>query len=199
MIGKEGQEIDLRGLLAALTSLFLLQASMPVLQSQPVQEESPDTTSSPVTALTLSFDKTVGTVGEEVSLPIQLTSTQDVDEPFTIILRFPPSQLKYKKLGVASQPRKAGWKLDPELRKAPAAFDMHFLEIAVQPGPGEFLPLGGLLAFAYFQIVESVLEHTIELAPSIKTTGDSTLEFNTEPATITALPASMFACFFYMH
>jgi len=138
-------------------------------------------------------------MGEEVSLPIHLSSTQDVDEPFTVILRFPPSKLKYNKLGVASQPRKEGWKLDPGLKKAPAAFDMHFLEIKVQPGPGEFLPLGGLLAFAYFQIVEAVPEHAIELAPSIKTTVGSSLEINTEPATITALPEAMFACFFYMH
>ena len=183
--------------LAVLTCLFLLQAAGPVLHSESLQEESLDTTSPPT--LTLAFEETVGAVGQEVSLPIQLTSTQDIDDPFTIILRFPPSKLEYNKLGVASQPRRAGWKLEPELRKAPPAFDMHFLEISVEPGPGEFLPTGGLLAFAYFQILEAVPEHAVELAASIKISDESTLELNIEPATITALPEAAFACFFYMH
>lgn len=183
--------------LGVLTCLFLLQAAGPVLHSESLQEESLDTTSPPT--LTLAFEETVGAVGQEVSLPIQLTSTQDIDDPFTIILRFPPSKLEYKKLGVASQPRRAGWKLEPELRKAPPAFDMHFLEISVEPGPGEFLPTGGLLAFAYFQILEAVPEHAVELAASIKTSGENTLEVNIEPATITALPEAAFACFFFMH
>ena len=198
-MGKEGQNIGLRDAFAVLMCLCFLQAAGPGLRSQPLQDESPDTTSPTTPTLTLSFEETVGTVGEEVSLPIQLTASEDIDEPFTIILRFPPSKLEYKKLGVASSPRKAGWELEPGLRKAPAAFDMHFLEIAVEPGPGEFLPTGGLLAFVYFQIVEVVPEHIVELASSIKTTGDSALEVNTEPATITALPEAMFACFFYMH
>jgi hypothetical protein len=187
----------LKASLGVLTCLFLLQAAGPVLHSESLQEESLDTTSPPT--LTLAFEETVGAVGQEVSLPIQLTSTQDIDDPFTIILRFPPSKLEYKKLGVASQPRRAGWKLEPELRKAPPAFDMHFLEISVEPGPGEFLPTGGLLAFAYFQILEAVPEHAVELAASIKTSGENTLEVNIEPATITALPEAAFACFFFMH
>jgi hypothetical protein len=196
---KKGQNIDLRGLRVSLIGLFLLLAAGPGLRSQSLQEESPETPSASKPTLTLSFEKSVGTVGEEVSLPIQLTATEYFDEPFTIILRFPPSQLKYKKLGIASLPRKAGWKLDPGLRKAPAVFDMHFLEIAVQPGPGEFLPTGGLLAYAYFQLMEAVSEHTVELTASIKTTSNSTFEADTEPATITSLPEAMFACFFYMH
>ncbi|MEE8348252.1 MAG: hypothetical protein V3R94_01685, partial [Acidobacteriota bacterium] len=184
--------------LSALTYLVLLQAAGSGLQAQ-TKDESPETEAPKTIILTLSFEEAIGTVGEEVSLPIQLTATQDIADPFTIILRFPPSQLEYKKLGIASQPRSAGWKLDPKLRKAPAAFDMHFLEISTQPGPGEFLPEGGLLAFAYFQIVEAVQEHAVELTASIKTTGNSNYVVKTEPATITALPEAMFACFFYMH
>ena len=187
-----------RGLVAGACLLFL-QSAAPALHSQSLQDVSPDTASSPTPTLTLSFEEAVGTVGTEVSLPIQLSATHDLNEPFTIILRFPPSKLEYKKLGVASQPKRAGWKLEPGLRKAPAAFDMHFLEISVEPGTGEFLPTGGLLAFAYFQIVEAVPEHLVELTPSIKTSSDSELEVQTEPATINALPESMFACFFYMH
>ena len=188
----------MRASLTALTCLFFLQAQAgPALHSQSSQEGSPDIKSPPT--LTLAFEETIGAVGQEVSLPIQLTSTQDIDAPFTIILRFPPSKLEYKKLGVASQPRSAGWKLGPELRKAPPAFDMHFLEISVEPGPGEFLPTGGLLAFAYFQILEAVPEHSVEMAASIKTSGNSTLDLNIEPPTITALPEAAFACFFYLH
>ena len=197
-MGKQRKDARRSGLVAGACLLFL-QSAAPDLRSQSLQDASPDTASSTTPTLTLSFEEAVGTVGTEVSLPIQLSATHDIDEPFTIILRFPPSKLEYKKLGVASQPRRAGWKLEPGLRKAPTAFDMHFLEISVEPGPGEFLPTGGLLAFAYFQIVESVPEHAVELAPSIKTAGDSRLEVHTEPATINALPEAMFACFFYMH
>ncbi len=187
----------MRPSLAALTWLLFFQAAGPTLHSQSLQEETPGTPSPPT--LTLAFEETIGAVGQEVSLPIQITATQDIEDPFTIILRFPPSKLEYKKLGVASPPRKAGWKLKPELRKSPPAFDMNFLEISVEPGTGEFLPSGGLLAFAYFQIVEAVPDHAVELATSIKTSGDNPFEVNIEPATITALPEGAFACFFYLH
>lgn len=152
-----------------------------------------------VPTLTLSFEKTIGQVGQEVSLPLKITSFTPIKEPFKIILRFPPSKLEYTKLGIGQGPRKAGWKLESELKKAPIAFDMHFLEILAEPGEGDFLPEGGVLAFAYFRILEADVDHAIELSPSIKQLGEAPLEGKTEPAQITALPAGTFACFFYMH
>ena len=76
---------------------------------------------------------------------------------------------------------------------------MSFLEILATPDQGEFLPEGGLLAFIYFQILEIVPDHTLELTSSIKTISTSTIEVSTEPAIIMTLPEAMFACFFYMH
>jgi hypothetical protein len=116
-----------------------------------------------------------------------------------VILRFPPSKLEYVKMGIADGPRNSGWKLTPELRKSPPAFDMHFLEILAEPGEGDFLPAGGDLAFAFFRVLEADTEHAIELAPSIKQLGEAPLEVEAEPAEITALPEGTFACFFYLH
>jgi hypothetical protein len=107
--------------------------------------------------------------------------------------------LEYAKLGIGQGPRQAGWKLEPNLKRAPIAFDMHFLEILIEPGEGDFLPEGGELAFAYFRILEADTDHTIELSPSIKQLGDTPLKGKTEPVQITALPEGTFACFFYMH
>ena len=152
-----------------------------------------------VPTLTLSFEETVGQVGQEISLPLKITSSTPIKEPFQIILRFPPSKLEYAKLGIGQGPRKAGWKLESELKRAPIAFDMHFLKILVKPGEGDFLPEGGALALAYFRILEADVDHTIELSPSIKPLGDAPLEGKREPVQITALPEGTFACFFYMH
>lgn len=190
------KDSSLKTQLIILLFLFFVQTSFS-LNSQPLQSELIDTPSPPT--LSLSFEKTIGPVGEEISLPIQLKSDQKIDEPFTIILRFPPSKLEFKKLGIASQPRKEGWKLEVDLRKSPPAFDMSFLEIIATPDQGEFLPEGGLLAFIYFQILEIVPDHTLELTSSIKTISTSTIEVSTEPAIIMTLPEAMFACFFYMH
>ena len=128
-----------------------------------------------VPTLTLSFEETVGQVGQEISLPLKITSSTPIKEPFQIILRFPPSKLEYAKLGIGQGPRKAGWKLESELKRAPIAFDMHFLEILVKPGEGDFLPEGGALALAYFKILEADADHAIELSPSIKPLGDAPL------------------------
>ncbi len=152
-----------------------------------------------VPTLTLTFEEIIGQVGQEISLPLKITSSTPIKEPFQIILRFPPSKLEYAKLGIGQGPRKAGWKLEPNLKRAPIAFDMHFLEILIEPGEGGFLPEGGELAFAYFRILEADTDHTIELSPSIKQLGDAPLEGITEPVQITALPEGTFACFFYMH
>ncbi len=169
--------------------LFFLSASKAQQESQEAD----------VPTLTLSFEETVGQVGQEISLPLKITSSTAIKEPFQIILRFPPSKLEYAKLGIGQGPRQAGWKVESELRKAPIAFDMYFLEILVEPGEGDFLPQGGELAFAYFRILEADAEHSIEISPSIKQLGEAPLEGKTEPVQITALPEGTFACFFYLH
>ncbi len=183
-----------------LFCVFLLFLTAPkAQQEQQAPEEAPESQEAEVLTLTLSFEITIGQVGQEVSFPIKLTSSAAVKEPFQVILRFPPSKLEYAKLGIGQRPRQAGWKLESKLKKAPIAFDMHFLEILVEPGEGDFLPEGDELAFAYFRILEADTEHAIELAPSIKQLGESPLEVETEAAEIIALPEGTFACFFYMH
>ena len=183
-----------------LFSVFLFFLSAPKAQVEPqASEEAAESQEADVPTLTLTFEETVGQVGQEISLPLKITSSTAIKEPFQIILRFPPSKLEYAYLGIGQGPRKAGWKLEPELKRAPIAFDMHFLEIMVEPGEGDFLPEGGALAFAYFMILEADADHTIELSPSIKPLGDAPLEGKTEPIQITALPEGTFACFFYMH
>ncbi len=183
-----------------LFSVFLFFLNTPKAQQEPqASDELAESQGAEVTTLTLSFEVTIGEVGQVVSLPLKITSSAPIKESFQIILRFPPSKLEYAKLGIGQGPRKAGWKLKPELKQAPIAFDMHFLEILVEPGEGGFLPEGGELAFAYFRILEVVADHAIELSPSIKQLGEAPLEGKTEPAQITALPEGTFACFFYMH
>ena len=183
-----------------LFSVFLFFLSAPKAQQKPQASEEPsESQGTEVTTLSLSFEVTIGAVGQVVSLPLKITSSTPIKEPFQIILRFPPSKLEYAKLGVGQGPRQAGWKLKPELKQAPIAFDMHFLEILVEPGEGDFLPEGGELAFAYFKILEADVNHAIELSPSIKQLGEAPLEGKTEPVRITALPEGTFACFFYMH
>ncbi len=174
-----------------LLLVFPLFLSAPKAQVEPQEAE--------VITLTLSFEETISQVGQEISFPIKLFSSAPVKEPFQVILRFPPSKLEYVKMGVAQGPRDSGWKLTPELRQAPPAFDMHFLEILAEPGEGDFLPAGGALAFAYFKVLEADAEHAIELAPSIKQLGEMPLEVETGPAEITALPEGTFACYFYLH
>ncbi len=174
-----------------LLLVFPLFLSAPRAQVEPEEAE--------VITLNLFFEETIGQVGQEISFPIKLFSSAPVKEPFQVILRFPPSKLEYVKLGVADGPRNSGWKLTPELRKSPPAFDMHFLEILAEPGEGDFLPAGGDLAFAFFRVLEADTEHAIELAPSIKQLGEAPLEVEAEPAEITALPEGTFACFFYLH
>ena len=183
-----------------LFSVFLFFLSAPKAQVEPqASEETAESQEADVPTLTLSFEETVGQVGQEISLPLKITSSTAIKEPFQIILRFPPSKLEYTKLGIGQGPRQAGWKVESELRKAPIAFDMYFLEILVEPGEGDFLPQGGELAFAYFRILEADAEHSIELSPSIKQLGEAPLEGKTEPVQITALPEGTFACFFYLH
>ena len=183
-----------------LFSVFLFFLSALRAQVEPqTSEELAESQEADVPTLTLSFEETIGQVGQEVSLPLKITSSTPIKEPFQIILRFPPSKLEYAKLGIGQGPRKAGWKLEPELKRAPIAFDMYFLEILVEPGEGDFLPEGGELAFAYFRILEADADHAIELSPSIKQLGEAPLEGKTEPVQITALPEGTFACFFYMH
>ncbi len=183
-----------------LFSVFLFFLSAPKAQVEPqASEETAESQEADVPTLTLSFEETVGQVGQEISLPLKITSSTAIKEPFQIILRFPPSKLEYAKLGIGQGPRQAGWKVESELRKAPIAFDMYFLEILVEPGEGDFLPQGGELAFAYFRILEADAEHSIELSPSIKQLGEAPLEGKTEPVQITALPEGTFACFFYLH
>ncbi len=183
-----------------LFSVFLFFLSAPKAQVEPqASEEAAESQETDVPTLTLSFEETVGQVGQEISLPLKITSSTAIKEPFQIILRFPPSKLEYAKLGIGQGPRQAGWKVESELRKAPIAFDMYFLEILVEPGEGDFLPQGGELAFAYFRILEADAEHSIEISPSIKQLGEAPLEGKTEPVQITALPEGTFACFFYLH
>ncbi len=183
-----------------LFSVFLLFPCALKAQVEPqTSEELAESQEADVPTLNLSFEETIGQVGQEVSLPLKITSSAPIKESFQIILRFPPSKLEYAKLGIGQGPRKAGWKLEPELKKAPIAFDMHFLEILVEPGEGDFLPEGGELAFVYFRILEADTEHAIELSPSIRQLGEAPLEGKTEPAQITALPEGTFACFFYLH
>ena len=188
----------LRRAISLFVFLFLL-SPLKAQQEPRASEELAESQGTEVTTLTVSFEVTIGEVGQVVSLPLKITSSTPIQEPFQIILRFPPSKLEYAKLGIGQGPRKAGWKLEPELKKAPIAFDMHFLEILVKPGEGNFLPEGGELAFAYFRILEADADHAIELSPSIKQLGETPLEGKTEPAQITALPEGTFACFFYMH
>ncbi len=183
-----------------LFSVFLLFPCALKAQVEPqIPEGLAASQEADVPTLTLSFEETVGQVGDEISLPLKITSSTSIKEPFQIILRFPPSKLEYAKLGIGQGARRAGWKLKPELKRAPIAFDMHFLEILVEPGEGDFLPQGGELAYAYFRILEAGADHTIELSPSIKQLGEAPLEGKTEPVQITALPEGTFACFFYMH
>ena len=179
-------------------SLFLLSPLTP--QGEPQAPEEPsELKEAEVPTLTLSFELTIGQVGQEVSFPIKVTSSTHYKEPFQIILRFPPSKLEYVKVGVGKAPREAGWNLTPELRQAPPAFDMSFVEILVEPGEGDLFPQGGELAFVYFTLVEASPEHAIELSVSIKPLGETPLEVETEPAEIIALPEGTFACFFYLH
>ena len=174
-----------------LFCVFLSFLSAPKAQQKPQEAE--------VTTLTLSFEETIGQVGSEVIFPIKVTSSTHYKEPFQIILRFPPSKLEYVKMGVGKAPREAGWNLTPELRQAPPAFDMSFVEILVEPGEEDLFPQGGELAFVYFTLVEASPEHAIELSPSIKPLGETPLEVVTEAAEIIALPEGTFACFFYLH
>ena len=147
----------------------------------------------------LTFDEATGRVGQEVALPIRATANAPLRIPFKVVLRFPPSKLAYQRLGIGPLPRRAGWTLSANLRKTPPAFDMYFLEIHVEPSSEEFFPEGGLMAEAYFTVVEASQEHSIELVPSVKPITETELLFETEPAIILAQPEAMFACFFYMH
>jgi hypothetical protein len=143
-----------------LLCVFLFFLSAPKAQQQPqVNEGLPESQEAEVTRLTLSFEETIGQVGQEVSFPIKVTSSTHYKEPFQIVLRFPPSKLEYVKVGVGNAPRDAGWNLTPELRQAPPAFDMSFVEIRVEPGEGDLFPQGGELAFVYFTLVEASTEH----------------------------------------
>ena len=81
----------------------------------------------------------------------------------------------------------------------PPAFDMQFLEISVTPGDTDFFPEGGLLALAYFKVLEASEDHAIELFPSLKVDGELPIEVITGPAEIIGRPEAMLACFFYMH
>ena len=101
-----------------LFSVFLFFLNTPKAQQESQEADVP--------TLNLSFEETIGQVGQEVSLPLKITSSAPIKESFQIILRFPPSKLEYAKLGIGQGPRKANWKLEPKLKKAPIAFDMHF-------------------------------------------------------------------------
>ena len=193
-----GRSKHLKRALTLLAFLFLLSPLKAQVEPQ-ATEEPAESQGADVPTLTLTFEEIIGQVGQEVSLPLKITSSTPIKEPFQIILRFPPSKLEYSMLGIGQGPRKAGWKLESELKKAPIAFDMYFLEILVEPGEGDFLPEGGELAFAYFRILEADADHGIEISPSIKQLGEAPLEGKTEPTRITALPEGTFACFFYMH
>ncbi len=173
-------------------ALFLAFPGVSNAQVEPQEPEIP--------TLTLSVGNTSGQIGEEIAVPIEVTSNVNLKESFRIILRFPPSKLEYTKLGVGPLPGQAGWKLEPELRTAPVAFDMSFLEISVEPGEGDFFPEGGLMAYAYFIILATLPDHLIELSPSLRVLdGESPVLVETEPAEILAFPQIMMACLFYMH
>ncbi len=153
-----------------------------------------------IPTITLSVGDTSGKIDEEVAVPIEVTANANLREPFKVVLRFPPSSLQFTRLGFGPLLGKADWKLESELRTSPAAFDMSFLEISVEPGEGDFFPEGGLIAYAYFIIVATLPDHLIELSPSLRILdGESPVQVETAPAEIMAFPEAMTACLFYMH
>ena len=150
--------------------------------------------------LFLSFGQASGRIGEEVPFPIHVSSSTAIREAFTIVLQFSPAKLSYVRMGEAATPaRTAGWQVEANLKTAPPAFDMHFLEIAVEPGEEAFFPEGGLLALAYFKVLLPSEDHAIELSPSVKFHGQTPIDAQIEAAEIVTRPEAMLACFFYMH
>ena len=123
-----------RWLLTGALCCALLGASH--AQVEPQEPEIP--------TLTLTVGDTSGKIDEEVAVPIEVTANANLREPFKVVLRFPPSSLQYTRLGFGPLLGKADWKLESELRTSPAAFDMSFLEISVEPGEGDFFPRGVL-------------------------------------------------------
>ncbi len=200
--GEPISEVNMRNVKWILASVFLslLSVSQAQVERQDEQEELSGSQEADIPTVTLSVGDTSGRIGEEIAVPIEVTATISLKEPFKIVLRFPPSKLEYTKLGVGSLPKQAGWKLKSELKTTPIAFDMYFVEISVEPGEGDLFPPGGLVAFAYFNIVTTTPDHPIELSPSLKLPdGASLVRVKTEPAEIMVYPEALIGCLFYMH
>ena len=66
-----------------LFSVFLLFPCALKAQVEPQTTEEP----ADVPILTLTFEEIVGQVGQEISLPLKITSSTSLKEPFQIILR----------------------------------------------------------------------------------------------------------------
>lgn len=148
--------------------------------------------------LELSFGRASGRAGEEVALPIFVTSNTNVKEPFKIILKCPAAQLKYKGLEAGLLARKAGWTLRARLEPTPNERDLSLLEIDVVPGDAKFFP-SGAIAYAHFVIPEGASGGELLLEASLKISGATEIAVETEPAKIAVYSKLIYSCFFYMH
>ncbi len=78
-----------------LLSVFLLFPCALKARVEPqTTVELAESQESDVPTLILTFEEIIGQVGQEISLPLKITSSTPIKEPFQIILRFPPSKLK---------------------------------------------------------------------------------------------------------
>ena len=150
--------------------------------------------------LELSFGQPRGRAGEEVGLPISVTSDANLEEPFKITLSFSPTQLTFKKLKTGLLALKAGWTLHPLLKEAWTEDDTSVLEISVAPNESKFFP-SGIIAYAYFGILETVPNGDIILDSSLQPAGTAPFQVKVkaEPAKISVYTELLYGCFFYMH
>ncbi len=148
--------------------------------------------------LELSFSRASGRAGEEVALPIFVTSNANVKEPFKIILKYPTAQLSYKELETGLLARKAGWTLRARLEPASNEREASVLEIGVEPGDAKFFP-SGAIAYAHFLIPEGITDGELLLEASLEIGGATEIAVETEPAKITVYSKLIYSCFFYMH
>lgn len=148
--------------------------------------------------LELSFSRASGRAGEEVALPIFVTSNANVKEPFKIVLKYPAAQLRYKELETGLLARKAGWTLRARLEPTPNERDLSLLEIDVVPGDAKFFP-SGAIAYAHFVILEGASDGELLLEASLEIGGATEIAVETEPAKITVYSKLIYSCFFYMH
>ena len=136
--------------------------------------------------------------GEQVILPLVVTSRVELEGRLEMELSFPADQLEFKEFKPGLLVGRSGWALETGEISGGSPGEEATLALEMRPESPVFFP-SGVIGYATFMVKEDMQPGEILLTTTLDVQSEKPLELSAPQGRIQVLAEAVYGCFFYMH